>query len=121
MQSCPDCGSEHLNAPCGMTWAQRVRTFRPATDWMPAKADSRQRGMTRPYFDSDPVNEVFGADSKERMLDETHGLGYAKPSPDGGFVHRDHRTGDVVPVSPEDMDRIFLGGDTEQDVELADA
>lgn len=84
LRHCPDCGSEHLAAPCGMTFAERMRSVRTATEWMPAKQDDRRRGSTKggkDYFDDEALKPMFGGDSAadryEQLMDETQGVGVA--------------------------------------------
>jgi hypothetical protein len=93
--------------PCGMTFAERMRSVRID----PAAMETRTRVR---YYDADPIREVFGDDAKERMEHDTNGLGFAKVGPDGELYHKDRKTGDVVHVSDEDVDRVYLGGDREQ-------
>lgn len=69
---CEDCGSEHLHAPCGMTFAQRLRTTQIHGSCTP----TRDRVD---YFDDTGLKEIFGLDRHERraqMADATQGRGY---------------------------------------------
>lgn len=75
---CSDCGSVHLGAPCGMTWAQRIGTVKPATEWMPAKQESRAKGESKTWYDDEETKQLFGYDRKERkekFMDDTKGYG----------------------------------------------
>ena len=65
---CIDCGSEHLRPGCGMTWLQRMGTQTVDTSWMPAK-DKKN------YYDSESIDDLFGEDSKEQLMEETEGIG----------------------------------------------
>ena len=56
------------------------------------------------YHDQQALDTTFGPDATERMLDDTDGLGYAKPV-DGDLYHRPRGTGDVTAITADD----FLG------------
>lgn len=106
MKACPDCGSAHMGEPCGMTFAERIRTVRLS----PAATPSSRKN----YYDAEGVRDAFGENTRERMMEDTHGLGYARTDRTGTVYHRG-RHGDVERVDPRDVDRIYLGGDTEVD------
>lgn len=74
--------------------------------------ESRNR---RAYFDSGPIDQIFGADSRERMLDETDGHGYASPDANGDLWSRNPKTKEVERVDDELLDRVWLGGDLEHE------
>jgi hypothetical protein len=82
---CVSCGSTHLPpVPCGLTFAERMRSHRYATEWMPAKMDSRERDAQQPkgkgYYDEEAIKSVFGQtgkDNYEEMMDDTQGVGIA--------------------------------------------
>lgn len=68
---CPDCKSEHLNAPCGLAYAQRLRSHQTAVGWM-----SRDK---KDWFDDQPLKDVWGLDKherKEQLMEETGGHGF---------------------------------------------
>lgn len=70
---CDDCGSTHLGAPCGMTFAQRMRSVRLDYSWMPAKDLNN-------YYDEELVTDLFGGkdagERHEQMMEETEGRGF---------------------------------------------
>lgn len=82
LRFCDDCGTSHLGVvPCGMSYAQRLRTTRLASEWMPAKTDSRQRGDSV-YYDDEALSGMFGdgltgKEREEQMMEETQGVGIA--------------------------------------------
>jgi hypothetical protein len=108
---CPDCGSSHLQAPCGMTFRERLRTVSIDPRATPVKTEMRSQGGR--YYDSDAVSRVFGEDSREELLEHTDGLGAAQTGADGNIYHRDRHTGEVQRVSDKTLDDIYLGGNTE--------
>lgn len=70
---CDDCGSEHLAAPCGMTFAQRLRSVRLDGSVTPTRSQKN-------YYDDDALTGVFGntaQEREERMMEETEGVGVA--------------------------------------------
>ena len=114
MTYCDDCGSEHLGPRCGMTFAQRMRTVQLDR----ASLETRTKVN---YYDREGVSDVFGADSKEQMTEETNGLGYARTAKDGRLYHRDRKSGDVKEVTDTQLDQQYLGGRTEREVDAAGA
>lgn len=69
LASCSSCGSTHLPpVPCGLTFAQRLRSQEVDQSWMPAKTKKN-------YYDGASIDSLFGDDAKERMDHETKGLG----------------------------------------------
>lgn len=107
MDFCFDCGSKHLGALCGMSFAQRMRTVQ-------VSKENFVTAEKKNYYDRASVAATFGEDSEQRMLDDTKGLGYARKGSDGRLYHRDRKSGDVVPVTPKEEDRIYLSGDNEE-------
>jgi hypothetical protein len=72
LSHCPDCGSTHLAAPCGMSFVQRLRTTQIHGSVTPTK-DKKD------YWPDDGLKEIFGMDRNERradMADATQGRGY---------------------------------------------
>lgn len=72
---CDDCGSVHLGAPCGLSWAQRMRSVKIDPSWMPFK---RESGSLKNYYDDTETTQLFGFDRKERkekFMDDTKGYG----------------------------------------------
>lgn len=114
---CESCGSEHLPpVPCGLTFAERIKGIRFGTDWMPSRTDARQRDPDKHrYYDPEPVNQVFGEDSHEKMLEDTQGLGFAQEDRNGDLWHKDRHSGEWERVSDEQLDRVYLAGDTEHE------
>lgn len=74
LRECGDCGSSHLGAPCGLSYAKRLASQSADTLWMPAKNNGRKN-----YYDSDSLKELFPEDAKEEMMEVTKGRGPWKP------------------------------------------
>lgn len=90
----------------GLSFAQRLRTVR-------LDASVTETRTRRSYYDQEAVSAVFGEDSKERMDDETKGLGpvYRHPST-GELIQRD-RKGDMRSIGAEQVQRQFEGDELE--------
>lgn len=62
--------------PCGLTYAQRLRSQTVDPSWMPAK---REVGNLKNYWDDDQIKPMFGGlDRKEReqkLMEVTKGRG----------------------------------------------
>lgn len=102
--SAPGC-EEHPTAngkECPRHFLERLRTIRVDTQ----NFDTAEH---RDYYDPEPIRHVFGEDSKQRMLDETAGYGYAKSTLDGHVWHRDRRTGDVLSLRDDELESVYLG------------
>lgn len=66
------------------------------------------------YYDKESVEEVFGTDATQRMLENTHGLGPAHLAADGEFYRRDRNTQEWTRVTDTEADQIYLSGDSEE-------
>lgn len=109
-RDCSSCGSAHMGVvPCGLSYAERLGSV--VVDKM--SFDTAERHS---YYDPEPIRQVFGEDSAERMFEETQGLGYTREDEHGVLRHKDRKSGDWVPVTEEQLDRVYLGGDTEREV-----
>lgn len=64
------------------------------------------------YYDQEAVTDMFGHDAKDRYLDETDGLGAAKPGRDGAFWHTNRKTKEPERLTARQLDT-YLGADTE--------
>ena len=117
LEYCSSCGSEHLGrVPCGLTFAQRIKGVGFGSDWMPSRTDARQREPERHrYYDSEPIDQVFGTDSREKMLEDTKGLGFAQEDAAGDLWHRDRASREWQRVSDKQLDQVYLGGDGERE------
>lgn len=76
LRYCPDCKTEHLNAPCGLTYVQRLRSAQIHGSVTPTKDKQN-------YYEDEALKDVFGADRNERrqdMADATNGRGYTTVS-----------------------------------------
>lgn len=104
------CGTE----PATANGVEGPRCYRARLRSIRLDTSVTETRTRRNYFDAEPINEVFGEDAKERMLDETDGLGFAKPGSDGRFYHRDRKTGEVEALTEDQIDRTYLGGDDGQ-------
>ena len=107
---CDSCGSDHLGpVPCGMSFAQRMKSTN--TDFGSFETVYNRRN----YYDSAAVDATFSHDSKDRLYDETDGIGYVKQADDGEWYHRDRKTNEVVKMDEKTLDTI-LAAETETDV-----
>jgi hypothetical protein len=67
-------------------------------------------------YDSEALADTFGADAEAELMDATHGLGAGFRGPDGDIWRKDRKTGEPVPVSPHDLESVYLGGPETDDV-----
>lgn len=86
---------------CPSCFRSRLRSIRLDT----SATETRTR---RNYFDAEPIHETFGVDATERLMEATQGYGVAKPGPDGRFYHKDRRTHEFVPMTDDEVSRIYL-------------
>lgn len=73
LRYCEDCGSEHMNAPCGMKYVDRLRSVR-------LDSSVTETRTKHNYFDDDALTGTFGktaAERHEEMMEETQGVGVA--------------------------------------------
>jgi hypothetical protein len=106
--ACPDCGSTHLGGRCGLSFAQRLRSVQ-VHESVRATVHS---GDSHTYYDRSALDDVFGADHRDRMLEETDGLGIARTDPrTGDTYHVDRHSGEWEKVTDDQVDRVYLGGD----------
>lgn len=68
--------------------------------------DTAERDST--YYDRESVSAVFGEDARERMLEETDGLGYAKTDRDDTIYHRDRHSGEAVALTDKQLEDVYL-------------
>jgi hypothetical protein len=86
---------------CGRCFRERLLSLRLDT----SVTESRSR---RNYYDAEPIHETFGEDASERVMEATQGYGVAKPGPDGRFYHKDRKTSEIVPLSDDEVSRVYL-------------
>lgn len=103
----PTCGERHLGRCNGLTFRQRLLSIRISPEATPTrKAVS--------YYDDDLVTHQFGGlTRKERVedyLDATKGYGAAETQPNGDVIARDPKTKEKRKLSPDEVDRVYLGG-----------
>ncbi|MGH7342877.1 MAG: hypothetical protein ACREKH_20525, partial [Candidatus Rokuibacteriota bacterium] len=112
---CESCGSEHLPpVPCGLTFKERIKTARFGSDWMPARQSARDDAGT--YYDRSALDEAFGPDRREKMLEETRGLGPVQVDEDGEpWVFHDPDTREMRPMENSDIVGGFLRGSEPED------
>lgn len=97
--------------PCGLTFRERIGTVHIDPAATPVKTERRNSEGKR--YDSDAIRKVFGEDSREELMEHTKGLGAAH-SRGGEVYHRDRHSGEVSRVSEEQVDQVYLGGNTAQ-------
>lgn len=98
---CPRCRRMiGIGCSCGLSFAEKARSL------VFARAETQRRN----YFDQQSIDEVFGPDAKERMLDESNGIGpvYSRK----GWYYRKVEGG-MEPITPQQLDWL-LGGDREE-------
>lgn len=102
---CLSCDSHHMApVPCGLSFRDRIRSI--SID--PGSLETKDK---RNYYDREAVKEVFGEDSRERMLEETRGLGPIKRAADGSeWVNDDPKTGELRPLERSDLIGGYLRG-----------
>jgi hypothetical protein len=66
---------------------------------------------TRTAGHSEAASNVFGEDAKERMMEDTKGLGYVKTAPDGTPYHRNRKTGEVEALTERQLDEVYTPRD----------
>jgi hypothetical protein len=44
-------------------------------------------------------------------MEATQGYGVAKPGPDGRFWHKERKSGEILPLSDDEVSRIYLEDD----------
>jgi hypothetical protein len=112
---CEDCGTEHLGDRCGLTFLERMRSVKVHE----SVTASRTK---RDYFDDEPLREVFGddkADRREKFLDETQGRGALQRDGKGGFYTKG--ADGPQPISPQEIEDIYLGPERDYDPARDDA
>jgi hypothetical protein len=101
---CVDCGVAHYGeVPCGMTYLERLRSVR--VDGVMVTRTKRE------YYDSGPVDEVFGEDSRDRYWSETGGRGAIKRDDQGRLWQKPYK-GEWEQVGPE---AVFAGAGPERE------
>lgn len=62
------------------------------------------------YYDRESIEDMVGPDAEERLMDATDGLGAGHRAPDGRLMRKDRKTGEDVPISDRDLEKVYLGG-----------
>lgn len=112
VRPCLDCGHAHLGPACGMTFAQRIRTVQLDRMSLPA----RQAASTT-YYDRSSLDEALGPDRQARMMEATKGLGPGYEDSSGRLWRKDRQTGEAVEITEKELDRVYLGGDGERELD----
>lgn len=69
LTECPDCSDVHLGRCGGLSFVERLRTTQIHGDALPTKTK-------RKYWDQSALDDQFGDDAAERVLDQTEGRGF---------------------------------------------
>lgn len=103
VRTCEGCGSEHIGPRCatGTRWIDRLRSV---------KLDPRATPTSnRNYFDAQVTESVFGADSAERLLDETKGVGAVRTDPQTGeSYHQNRHSKEWERLDDATIDKVFI-------------
>jgi hypothetical protein len=67
------------------------------------------------YYDQDAVNQAFGEDARDSLMDDTDGWGAARREDDGTFSRIDHH-GEQHVVNPREIEEHYLSGPEGEDV-----
>jgi hypothetical protein len=103
---CESCGHMPAGCVCGLNFAEKLRTIQLSPSAVPTRTKRR-------YWDEESLADTFGADAKDRYMEETKGLGAAYRDGKGGFMRRgkdgfqrvtDHELHSVYLNAPEDAD-----------------
>jgi hypothetical protein len=98
-----------MGRDCGLSFAERIRTV--VVDEVALETRTK-----RNYYDADALATMFPPDAAEQMMDETRGMGPGIRGSDGELYRRDRHSGDVVPMTPEDVREGYLHGPEVADV-----
>lgn len=101
----PDCGHRHLGRCGGISFRARM-----------ASIEISERGFEtverHNYFDRVALDEAFGPDRREQMLEETRGLGAIQTAADGSqWVYDDPKTREMRPLESSDLIGGYLRGE----------
>lgn len=106
---CITCGVDRPTAngrECGYCFRQRLLSVRLDTSVTATRTKTS-------YYDASSVDDVWGQDAHEKMLDDTDGLGALKTI--GGRSYRkDRKSHEYVPVTDKELDQVYLGGRNEE-------
>jgi hypothetical protein len=92
--------------PCGLTYAQRIGSVQVDR----TNFDTVDK---RNYYDRVALDEAFGPDRREQMLQETRGQGAVQYAADGSpWVYDDPDTGAMRPMERVDLTHNFLRGES---------
>jgi hypothetical protein len=97
---------------CGGCFRRRLRSVAVDTSTF----DTAEHDKT--YYDRDSIRSAFGEDARERMLEETDGLGYARSTSDGDVWHRNRNTHEVEKLTDRQIDDAYLGARTEHELDV---
>lgn len=108
--SCSSCGSEHLPpVPCGLSFIDRLRSVQVNE----RNFDTAERHN---YYDRSALDEAFGPDRREKMLQETRGLGPVQTDDRGRpWVYHDPTTREMRPLENSDIVGGYLRGSESED------
>ncbi len=100
----PDCGARHLGRCGGISFRDRL-----------ASVEVSERGFEtverHNYYDRVALDEAFGPDRREQMLEETRGLGAIQRADDGSeWVYDDPTTREMRPLESSDLRGGYLRG-----------
>jgi hypothetical protein len=94
-------GSDHNE--CGRCYRNRLRSI------------SIDGPRTTNYYDAGGVDDVFGPDSKDRLMEGTEGRGHARTDDKGEVWSRNPTTSEIERVDEKTFDRVYAGAKTERE------
>jgi hypothetical protein len=65
------------------------------------------------YYDAEALENTFGHDAKDKMMERTQGLGAGFTDRNGDHWHTDRHTGERVRTTAKQQDEIYLNAKSE--------
>lgn len=106
VQWCPNCHRMlGISCACGLSFREKALTLQ-------INRENFDTGEKRNYYSRESVNALFGEDSRQRMMEETKGVGPVKRGRDGRFYRFNREAQRQEPLTGKQVE-YFLGSDTE--------
>jgi hypothetical protein len=101
MAYCGTCKRGSWACSCQLSFAEKVKGI---------QFSAGAKTYPRNYYDTQAVNSQFGTNARERMLEETAGVGPLRRGEDGGLYKQDRQTGDFIQASAQEVDSLLFEG-----------